>query len=67
MLEILAAVLLQEQRRSLALGATPLSSRKPQPNLAHHHGDMPNSKKALRPRDRILAIPTAAPFIVGLV
>jgi len=66
MLEIPAAVLLQEQRRSPALRATPPPSRKPQPNLAHHHGDMPNGKKASRPRDRISAIPTAAPFVVGL-
>jgi hypothetical protein len=59
-------VLLQEQRRSPALGATPPPLRKPQPNLAHHHGDMPNGKKALQPRDRISAIPTAAPFVIGL-
>jgi hypothetical protein len=50
MLEIPAVVLLQEQRRSPALRATPPPpSRKPQPNLAHHHGDMPNGKKASRP------------------
>jgi hypothetical protein len=28
---------------------------------------MPNGKKALRSRDRILEIPTAAPFAAGLV
>jgi hypothetical protein len=43
----------------------PLPSRKPQPNLAHHHSDMFNGKKASRPRDRISAIPTVAPFVVG--
>jgi hypothetical protein len=43
----------------------PPPSRKPQPNLAHHHSDMPNGEKALRPQDWISAIPTAAPFTVG--
>ena len=58
---ILAAVLLQEQRRSLGLGVTSSTSRKSLPDLADRLRDIPNGKKASQSPDRISEIPTAVP------
>jgi hypothetical protein len=62
---ILATGSLQEQRRSLGLGVTSSTSRKPLPDLAHRLRDIPNGKKASRSRDRISEIPTIVPWSGG--
>jgi hypothetical protein len=59
---ILAAASLQEQPRSLGLGVTSSTSRKPLPDLADRPRNIPNGRKASRSRDRISEIPTAVPW-----
>jgi hypothetical protein len=63
---VLATAPLQKQRRRGLRVTSSSSSRKPQPDLAHSIRDMSNSKNTLQSQDRILEIPTAAPFAVAL-